>query len=187
MKKIMLLVMGCVLSIVISGCATQMSSVSTVNEYDVTGKVIVKQTTSNISYIESNLRHKALAAGGSVTALKVITSADPNTGSFMPTFILGFGTFFLFDIPSDVTAVFHDAQKSMWSNTVSSETSVIIVGTANADTKVEISNPEMLVDIPGVKIFNPLSNNASVKTAITPTEKKPMGTMGTMPEMPKTK
>ena len=183
MKK-MLLVMGCVLMLVVSGCATQMTSSSTVNEYMPDGKTISKQTVSNVTYVESNLAHKSMAAGGSVTALKVITSADPNTGSFMPTFILGFGTFYLFDIPSGVSAYFHDAQKSMWSAEVASDTTVYIMGTDNANTKVEISSPEMLINLPGVKIFNPMSKEATVKTTIQPDGTKPMGTMPNMPAMP---
>lgn len=180
MKKMLGMVVAVAVLGIASGCATKVDNTTTTREFDPTGKVVLKQTDSTLNYIESNLAKKSIAAGGSVTAIKVVTAADPNTGSFMPTFILGFGTFFMFDLPSGVSAYFHDSQKSMWTAEVGSDTTVLIIGTDNPN-KVEISNPELIIDVPGLKVQNPISSNASMKTT---TGIKPMGTMPTMPTMP---
>ena len=179
MKKLMVM-MAVAMLMIVSGCATQLGSTSTVKELDAKGNV-TKQTDTKLNYMESNLAHKSLAAGGAVTALKVVTAADPNTGSFMPTFILGFGTFFMFDLPSNVSAYFHDTQKSMWTAEVGSETIVYIQGSDNGQ-KVEISNPALIVDLPFIKVQNPVADSGSTK--IIPNAVKGMGTM---PEMPKMK
>ena len=167
--------------VVVSGCATTMKSDSVNQKLDANGKV-TEQTNSNFYYQENNLAKKSVAAGGAVTALKVVTATDPNTGSFMPTFILGFGTFFMFDLPSNVSAYFHDTQKSMWTSEVGSETTVYIQGSDNGQ-KIEISNPALIVDLPFIKVQNPVADGASVKTMIPSVQKG----MGAMPEMPKMK
>ena len=174
-----------VFMVLTAGCRTTLSS--TTNTLDPTTQAMTSTTVTN--YTESNLAHKSIASGGAVTAMRVITSADPESGSFMPTFILGFGTFFVFDIPSNVSAYFQDIQKSMWTAEVGSETTLLIIGTGDSNTKVTLSNPELIINIPGVKVFSPVSDNAALtvsndKAAATVSLPRATVKMPAMPAMP---
>jgi hypothetical protein len=179
------LIMVALLALAAAGCRTTLTSSSTTNGLGPDGKV-TSTTVANTSYAASNMAQKSVAAGGAVTAVKVVTSLDPSSGSSLPELIIGFGTFFVFDLPAGVSAYFQDIQKSMFTSEVGSETTLLIMGTGSNATHVEIANPELIVNIPGIKIFSPVSDNASVTatsgrttaTAILP------GASGKMPVMP---
>jgi len=155
------------------GCRSMLDAQGTTEKYAADGITLTEKTYMSVSYQESNLAKKAIATGGAVTALKIITS-DPVSGMVFPTVILGFGTFFFFDLPEGVSAYFHDVQKSLLpgSSEIGSETTIYIMGTKDAN-KFEIANPELLIDIPGLKVFNPMAGQAGVKQ------------MPNMPKMPK--
>lgn len=146
------------------GCATKYSDGTTIKEYDPTGKIVLKETYENKSYQESNLRHKSIAVGGAVNAMKIVASTDSETGSIFPTVIFGFGTFFFIDLAESCSAYFNDKQKTLcpWSSSMGSETTILIMGTEFGE-KVEISNPELLLDMPGLKVINPVGDVPSVK------------------------
>ena len=165
-----------------TGCRTTLTAVT--DTKDPATQAVTSTTTT--SYTASNLAQKSIAAGGAVTAVKVVTSADPETGSFMPTIILGFGTFFAFDLPAGVSAYFQDIQKSMFGSEVGSQTTLLIMGTGTNATHVEIANPELIINIPGVKVFSPTSDEASllVSNGKTTATSKLKGAPGRMPLMP---
>ena len=178
--KMMVMVVAAGLVLLATGCATRMANSSVQEKFDPTGKIVVERTNASFSYQESNLARKSLAAGGAVSAMKIITTADPESGSFSPTVIFGFGTFYLFDLAPGASAYFHDVQKSAapWSSSMGSDTTVLIMGQDNANTKVEISNPALIIDCPFLKVQNPAADGASTKTVVTPNAPK-----GAMPDV----
>ena len=163
MKKLLITLVGTMMLVVASGCSTLMTGTVTDTKFDPTGKIQTEQTVTSVTFQECNLAHKQVAAGGTVNALKIVTSADPQTGSWFPTVIIGFGTFWIFDIPANCSAYFHDIQKSLvpYSSSMGSETTILIMGT-DFGQKVEVANPALLIDTPIFKVLNPMAEQAGV-------------------------
>ena len=185
--KTMHIIIAAMIILLASGCRTTLSS--TTNTVDPATQAITSTTTTN--YSASNLAQKSVAMGGAVTAIKATTSIDPSSGNALPELIIGFGTFFTFDLPAGVSAYFQDIQKSMFTSEVGSETTLLIMGTGTTATHIEIANPELIVNIPGIKIFSPTSDNASVtasnsnaKAAVTLPGTSRITSMPPMPPMP---
>jgi hypothetical protein len=180
MKTLMVMLVGTLLFMSAMGCKTAMTGTVTEPAIGPDGKVIGDKVTS-FTYQESNLARKQIAAGGTVNALKIVTSADPQTGSWFPTVIIGFGTFWIFDQPANCSVYFHDIQKSLvpYSTSMGSETTILIMGT-DFGQKVEVANPALLIDTPIFKMFNPMADKAGVV-------KKPAIDMPPMPPMPEKK
>lgn len=85
----------------------------------------------------SNLQHKGVVVSGSVQGLKIVTTADPETGAAMPQIATGFGEFMFADCPVDGDAYFEyfHQEKSLWSNVAASTKYIRVSGGKGCDTK----------------------------------------------------
>jgi hypothetical protein len=117
----------------------------------------------------SNLAHKAFSAGGSVEAFKLVLGVDPESGNPLPfpqQVILGFGTYWILDMPmtEGAEAFYYSEDPARFSSGLSR--TLVYFKSGNGElkgfVKVKIDS-KTLIDFPIFKIYDPFSAEKEVK------------------------